>query len=158
MSSIKPGFYTSVELDASGCGYQCSQTIPVFAIKVCVLAWNLHVKLSWGDARLMALYAVTATCGNRERRMKKIFCLLEKKRKAKEQFYNPILNVLRDLHTSRCKRLLRPYDVCLQNRQNAIKFARANNSDLLRAPKHLMKTRFYGRYWDWLNYLLSMYQ
>ena len=41
-----------------------------------------------------------------------------------------------------------------KNRQNAIKFARANNCDLLRALKHLIKTRFYGPYLDWLNYLL----
>ena len=31
--------------------------------------------------------------------------------------------------------------VAYEKRQNAIKFARANNSDLLRALKHLMETR-----------------
>ena len=55
---------------------------------------------------------------------------------------NSIPAALRDLHTSRYKR---PHnksnDGCLGNGQNDIVFARANNSDLLRALKHLMETR-----------------
>ena len=35
--------------------------------------------------------------------------------------------------------------VACENRQNAITFARVNNSDLLRALKHLMETRLNGK-------------
>ena len=36
--------------------------------------------------------------------------------------------------------------VAYGNRQNAIMFTRADNSDLLRALKHLMETRLYREY------------
>ena len=36
--------------------------------------------------------------------------------------------------------------VAYGNRQNAITFARANNSDFLRTLKHLIETRLYGRW------------
>ena len=57
--------------------------------------------------------------------------------------YNSIPDALRDFHASECKRLHnRTYDGCLwKPTKNATKFARANNSNLLRALKHLIETR-----------------
>ena len=50
-------------------------------------------------------------------------------------------NALRDLHTSDPKDLaINLAMLAYGNRPNAMKFARANNSDLLRALKHLMET------------------
>ena len=42
--------------------------------------------------------------------------------------------------------------VAYGNRQNATKFARANNSDLLRAVKHLIETRLKGSHNKPKNY------
>ena len=55
---------------------------------------------------------------------------------------NSIPDALRDSHTSDAKNLaINLAMLTYGNRPNAIKFARANNSDLLRALKHLMETR-----------------
>ena len=74
-----------------------------------------HVELFRRDARLVPRYAVTATYGNRERRIQeRISDLRRKKSKAKEQFCKSIPIVLRDLHTSKYRRPRnRPYDACL---------------------------------------------
>ena len=40
---------------------------------------------------------------------------------------------------------INPMMVAYENRQNATAFTRANNSDLLRSLKHLMKTRLKRR-------------
>ena len=81
-----------------------------------------------------------------------IFCLARKKSKGEEQFYiddfrkviiyNSIPDALRDLHAYKCKDLTIDLMMLVYgNRQNAIKFTQANNSDLLRALKYLMETR-----------------
>ena len=80
---------------------------------------------------------------------KKIFCSPKERAMLKTKKYNndfrkvvisnAIPDAQRDLHTSKYKRPSNKPDD--GNRQNAIMFARANNSDLLRALKHLIETR-----------------
>ena len=83
----------------------------------------------------------------------KIISVLRKKKKSKaknknnDDFRNVVIydetpNALCDSHTSDAKDLAINLAVLAYgNRPNAIKFARANNSDLLRAVKHLIETR-----------------
>ena len=77
---------------------------------------------------------------------KKIFCSPEKNQ-SQETFYNSIPDALHNLHTSNAKYL--PIDLMMlayENRQNATKFARANNSDLLRPLKLFISTRVHFIY------------
>ena len=94
----------------------------------------------------MLKVAVTAIYGDWERRIQKIFTVLRKKKsKTKEQFYNNDFITQYQMHTSECKkyRTIELTMVTYGNRLNATKFAQANNYDLLRALKHLIKTRLY---------------
>ena len=85
--------------------------------------------------------------------IKIIFCFHEKKQSQKknnDDFQNVVIcdwipNTLRDLQTSDVKDLIiNLATLAYGNRANATKFAQANNSDLLRALKHLMETRLYS--------------
>ena len=94
----------------------------------------------------MPQYAVTATFGNRERSVQKRFSVLLKQRaKPRNNFWR--VAVYNSMRYAICIRL-NAKDLAIDfmmlaygNRPNAIKFARANNSDLLQALKHLMETR-----------------
>ena len=87
----------------------------------------------------MPRYVVTETYGNRKRRIQKGFSAHRKKSKAKEQLYNSIPDALRDSHISNAKDLTIDLAMLFYgNRQNAKKFAQANNFDFLRALKHVM--------------------
>ena len=92
-----------------------------------MLASKSHMlNFSKGVARFVLRCAVTATYGNRERRIQKYFQFSGKKRaksRNKEFYnndcrkvviYNAAPDTLRDLHTSQCKRShSRTYDGCL---------------------------------------------
>ena len=136
---------------------QCSQANQAFGIKACVLSWKSHM-LNFSERMrglcrdmlwLRPMETENAGC-------RKDFLHSGKKSMTKEWFhnndfrdvavYNSIPDALRDLHTSKCKRPHnRPYDACLWNWQNAIKFAWANKSNLLRALKNLMETKLNKR-------------
>ena len=92
----------------------------------------------WTFARPMPRYAVTVTCGNRYAGHKKIFCPLNKRFSTQYRMRYAIYIPpnTKDLTINLTK-------VAYGNRQNAITFAWANNSDLLRALKHFMETRLY---------------
>ena len=86
-----------------------------------------HDELFRGTARLVPRCAA-ATYGNQKKKL----------------LYHSIPEALRDLHTSRHKTQDLTIDLTMhdyENRRNKIKLTRANNSDLLRAAKQLMKTR-----------------
>ena len=112
-----------------------------------------HVKPFRGVARLVPRYAVTAIYGNRERIIQKIFSDLQKKRaKPKNNFITTPFekSLFVTQYRMRYPISIPPNTkdltieltmVAYGNQQNAIKFARANNYDLLRALKHLMETR-----------------
>ena len=102
-----------------------------------------HVAVFRGAARLVPRYTGIVTYGNRKRKMQNNFlCFRLKRANLRNNFYNSILDVLRDLHASKCKKEPRnrppmhPYG----NLQNAMKLTRANISDLLQALKQLMET------------------
>ena len=101
-----------------------------------------HVELFQGDARLVPRYAVTATYGNQERKVQKIFSALREQRaKSRNNFitqYRMRYTIYIPLNAKdlTVDLTMHPYG----NQQNAIKFARADNSDLLRALKHLTET------------------
>ena len=70
-----------------------------------------HVELFRRDAKLVPRYAVTAIYGNREHRIQKRISAL---RRIRARLYNSILEALRILHTSICKRPRnKPGDACL---------------------------------------------
>ena len=135
-------------------GYQRSQTIPACLHKsskcwtfarCCEACAAICCNMLW----LQPMETENAGC-------RKDFLHSGKKSMTKEWFhnndfrdvavYNSIPDALRDLHTSKCKRPHnRPYDACLWNWQNAIKFAWANKSNLLRALKNLMETKLNKR-------------
>ena len=129
---------------------QCSQTISAFATKACVLALKSHMMNFFERMRDLCsdmLWLRPVETENTECR--KNLSPLKKRAEPKNNFitmtfWNSIPDVPRDLHTSKCKRPPnRTYDGYLWKPAKRKKFARANNSDLLRALKHLIKTRLY---------------
>ena len=102
--------------------------------------------------RLVPRCAVPATYGNRERRIQKCFLPPERKSKTKEQRLLESRYLFVTQHQMRYAIYI-PLNaeyltleltmVAYEKRQNAIKFARANNVDLLRALKHLTETSLY---------------
>ena len=108
-----------------------------------------HVELFRMVARLVLRCTVTVIYGNRERRIQKIFSSFRKKEQNQGTIYNTdvrkILFITQyQMHTSECKRPPnRTYDGYLWKPAKRKKFARANNSDLLRALKHLIETKLY---------------
>ena len=112
-----------------------------------------HVELLRGVARLVPRYAVTATYRNQERSIQKKSSVFWQKRVRPRKYFitmtfGKLLFITR--FRMRYAIYIPPYDknlalnlamVAYGNRQSAIMFARANNSDLFRALKHLMETR-----------------
>ena len=126
-------------------GHQCSQAIPAFAIKPCVLATKSHM-LNFCEA----CAAMCCICHLGEPIMQKAkrFSVLRKKRPnsdfRKVVISSSIPDGLHKILTSKYKRPRnKPNDCAYENRQNAITFTRANNSDLLRALKHVMEASLY---------------
>ena len=166
-ANFKAGFHTCVSRMHNGArclsmyGHHCSQAIPAFAISLRARNKVAHVELLRGLCRdMLWLWPVgTDNAGH-----KKIFCLPKKEQSSEQKKYNAfrkvvisnsILDALRNLHTSKYKKklIINMTMVAYGNRQNAITFARANNSDLFRALKHLMETRLYLFYKNMTLYL-----
>ena len=129
-------------------GHRCSQAIPAFAIKPCVLATKSHMlnfceslcrnilrlrsietnhaghkKDSLSSAKKSKTTNIMTTFG------KSLFLLKYRMRYA---IYMPPNT--KDL-------VINQTMVACGNRQNATEFSRANNSDFFRSLKHLMETR-----------------
>ena len=113
-----------------------------------------HVELLRGDARLVPRYAMTATYGNRKRSIQKRFSVFRKKRAVPRNYF--ITTFGKSLFITQYLMRYTIYmppntkDLTIDltmlaygNRQNAIKLARANNLDLLRALNHLTEIRPY---------------
>ena len=148
---LKAGFHTPVNRthNSARClamyGHHCSQTISAFAIKACMLATKSHM-LNFFEA---------CDCNHWQPIMQdtKRFSVLQKKKKSNAQ--NKKLTTFgKSLFPTRyrmCYAIYIPPNtkdlainltmVAYGNRQKVIAFARANNSDLLRALNYLMKTR-----------------
>ena len=135
-AQFKTGFHTCVSktLNSARClsmfGHQCSQAIPAFTTKACVLA---HVELLRGDARLVPRCAGTATYGNRERSIQKRFSVLRQKR-ARPRKYLITMSFRKSILITQHRTLYVIYIppdekdlainitmVAYENRQNAIK-------------------------------------
>ena len=149
---IKPGFHTCVSRTHNGARcltmyeHQWSQAITAFAIKAC--------KLMLIIARRVPRCSVTVTYRNQQRRTQKRFSVLRKKEQILKAKKNVTTTFGKSWFLTWCRMRYAIYippntkDLAINlwmpaygNRQNAITFARANNSDLLRALKHLMETR-----------------
>ena len=113
-----------------------------------------HVELLRGDARLEPRFAATATNGNRERSVqnKKYFLISQKRAKPRKIFiattFGKSLFITQHRMRYAISIPLNAKDLTIEltmvaygNRKNATKFARANNSNLLRALKHIIETR-----------------
>ena len=103
-------------------------------------------------------YAVTAIYRNQQRKKQKGFSVLQKKSKAENKkitaTFGKSLFLIK--YQMRYAVYMPPNTkglainrtmVAYRNRQNPTAFGRANNSDLLRSLKHLMKTRLYSLRW-----------
>ena len=158
---IKPGFHTCVNRthNVARClsmyGHHCSQAIPAFAIKACVLATKLHMLNFCEGLRglcrdMLWLWSIETN----NARNKKRFSVLRKKIKAKNKkittTFGKSLFLIK--YQMRYAIYIPPNTkdlainltmVAYGNRENATTFARANNSDLLRELKHLTETRLY---------------
>ena len=93
-------------------------------------------------------YAVTAIYRNQQRKKQKGFSVLQKKSKAENKKITATFG--KSLFLIKYQMRYAVYmppntkDLAInRNRQNPTAFGRANNSDLLRSLKHLMKTRLY---------------
>ena len=106
-------------------------------------------------AKAVPRYAVTVIYRNQQRKKQKRFSVLRKKR-AKPKTKNITTTFGKSLFLIKYRMRYVIYMlpntknlainqtmVAYGNRQNAIAFVRANNSDLLRSLKHLMETRLY---------------
>ena len=134
-------------------GHQWSQAITAFTIKTCLLATKLHMlnfcERMQGLCRdILWLWPM----GTDNAEHKKIFCFSKRKSKAKIWKCNngfrkvDILKLIPKRYAIHIPPNTKDLAINLAmvaygNRQNAITFARANNSYLLRALKHLMETR-----------------
>ena len=116
-----------------------------------------HVELLRGGAMLVLRFAVAETYGNLERSLQKRFSIL-RKRWARPRTYFVTVTFGKSLFITQYRMRYAIYlppiakDLTIDlsilvygNRQNAMKFARANNCDLLRALKHLMETLVYTK-------------
>ena len=107
--------------------HQCSQAIPALAIKACGLAWKSQMLNFCEGMRGLCPDMLWLWLMGTDNAGHKIFCLLEKKSKAKNKRYNNVFrnvviystmpDALRDLHTSKYKRPRnKPDDGCLWKR------------------------------------------
>ena len=111
-----------------------------------------HVELLRKLARPELRCAMTAIYRNQQRKKNKIFCPAKKRAKLKTKDIITTFGKLLFLTKYRMRYTIHmppnTKDLAINrtmvaygNRQNAIAFARASNSDLLRSQKHLMETR-----------------
>ena len=153
---IKAGFHTCVcrTHNVSRClsmyGQHCSQAISAFAIKACELATKSHM-LNFCEACV----AICCDCDLWSPIIQdtKRFSVLRKKRAKLKTKNTTFEKSLFSTQYQMRYAIYIPPDtkdlainltmVAYENRQNAITFARGNNSALLRALKHLMETRLY---------------
>ena len=115
-----------------------------------------HVELLRGLARPVPRYAVTVIYRNQQHKKQKRFSVF-RKRRAKPKTIKITTTFGKSLFLAQYQMRYAIYippntkDLAINlmmvadgNWQNAILFARGNNSDLLRALKQLMETRIYG--------------
>ena len=130
-------------------GHKCSQAIPAIAIEACVLATKSHV-LNFFEA----CAAIYCDCDLWEPIMQvtKMISVLRKAKQSSKQKHKTTFGKSLFLTQYRVRYaiyippnakdlVINLAFVAYGNRQNAIMFAQANNSDLLRALKNLMETR-----------------
>ena len=143
---FKPAFHTCVSMY----GHQCSQAITAFATKACEVATKLHFCEGLRSLCRDMLWLWSIETSNA--RNKEDFCPPKTKSKAKNKEITTTFG--KSLFLIKYRKRYTIYmppntkDLAINqpmiaygNRQNATAFAWANNSDLLRSLKHLMKTR-----------------
>ena len=132
-------------------GHQCSQAISDFAIKACVLATKLHMLRFYKACAVICcgcnLWEPITQDTKRSSVLRKKKSKAQIKRKLTTTFGKSLFLTQYWMRYAICI-LLNTKDLAINltivaygNRQNAIMFARANNSDSLRALKPLMETR-----------------
>ena len=144
-------------------GRHCSQAIPSFAINVCVLATKLHM-LNFYEA----CAAICCDCDLREpiTQDTKIYSVLEKKAKittkierrpSESRWFSLNTGCAPQLTYLQIQKNLAINLIAYGNRQNAITFARAINSDLLWALKHLIETRLMLKIYRYLGCYIQIF-
>ena len=129
--------------------HHSSQVIPAFAMKACVLATKSRM-LNFCDA----CAAICGNCNLRELIMQvtKTFSVCQKKQRSKQINITMTFGKSLLLTQNQYAIYISPNTkdlvinltmIAFGNRKNSITFARPNNSDLLRALKHLIETRPY---------------